>query len=56
MIIKFYSILYYLCPLEIVAPECDFDSSKISTGIKDPIVLKPVIFEGTKYYLIVTAG
>lgn len=51
------------CPLEICAPLKDFDIkdmeikdfklSKIE--IPDPVVLKPVHFEGSKYYLIVTA-
>ena len=52
-----------VCPLEIAAPvkDCnmegmevkDYKISKIE--IPDPVVLKPVIFNKTKYYLIVTA-
>jgi hypothetical protein len=51
------------CPLEIAAPIKDFNTegmevkdfklSKIE--IPDPVVLKPVIFNREKYYLIVTA-
>ena len=51
------------CPLEIAAPAKDFDlrNSEIKNHhiekieIPDPIVLKPVIFQGEKYYLIVTS-
>jgi hypothetical protein len=51
------------CPLEIAAPLKDFNMSsaevkdfKISNiEIPDPVVLKPVIFNGQKHYLIVTA-
>jgi hypothetical protein len=51
------------CPLEIVAPLKDFNmegkevkNHKISKiEIPDPIVLKPVIFNNQKHYLIVTA-
>lgn len=51
------------CPLEIAAPLKDFDMKnaevkdfKISKiEIPDPVVLKPVIFNNEKYYLIVTA-
>lgn len=51
------------CPLEIVAPLKDFNMTsaevkdfKISKiEIPDPIVLKPVIFNNQKHYLIVTA-
>ncbi len=50
-------------PLEIAAPSKDFDLSKMEVNdfkiikmeIPDPIVLKPVIFNGKKHYLIVTA-
>lgn len=50
-------------PLEIAAPKDDFDlrGMKVEnfklTKIKvpDPVVLKPVMFEDKKYYLIVTA-
>lgn len=50
-------------PLEIAAPQSDFkmeglrvkDFQIVKEEIPDPIVLKPVIFEGTKHYLIVTA-
>jgi len=62
-----YQTAYYTscnkCPLEIVAPVKDFDmrGKKVSDyniskiEIPDPIVLKPVLFERMKYYLIVTA-
>lgn len=51
------------CPLEIAAPSRDFNMQgmevkehKISKiEIPDPVVLKPVIFNNQKYYLIVTA-
>jgi hypothetical protein len=51
------------CPLEIAAPLKDFNMTgaevngfKISKiEIPDPIVLKPVIFNNQKHYLIVTA-
>lgn len=51
------------CPLEIAAPRKDFNmegmevkNHKISKiEIPDPIVLKPVIFNNQKHYLIVTA-
>lgn len=53
--------LFIKCPLEIVAPQKDFDMTgmevkgfKISK-IPDPIVLKPVFFNNEKHYLIVTA-
>lgn len=57
------AIEYCKAPLEIVAPQKDFDMKgmevvgyQISAIIKDdPIVLKPVLFEDKKYYLIVTA-
>lgn len=66
---KFRSISYHTreinekCSLEIVAPLKDFNMTnseikdfKISkVEIPDPIVLKPVIFNGQKHYLIVTA-
>lgn len=52
-----------ICPLEIAAPLKDFNMTasevkdfKISKlEIPDPVVLKPVFFEGRKHYLIVTA-
>lgn len=57
------NIIDMKCPLEIAAPRKDFNMrgmevkdfhiSKIE--IPDPIVLKPVIFNGQKHYLIVTA-
>jgi hypothetical protein len=51
------------CPLEIAAPLSDFNTEGLEVKdfklskieIPDPIVLKPVIFEGQKHYLIVTA-
>lgn len=52
------------CPLQIIAPIENFHNSDTNYNIeksenylttKDPIVLKPVIFKGTKYYLIVTS-
>jgi len=55
------------CPLEIAAPLKDFDTvgmevinyklqnKPIPKPVVDPVVLKPVIFDNTKYYLIVTA-
>lgn len=51
------------CPLEIAAPLKDFnmDESEVKgfkiskIEIPDPVVLKPVIFEGQKHYLIITA-
>lgn len=49
------------CRLEIVAPVDDFDVNKSDvkdfsiSHIPDPIVLKPVIYDGMKHYLIVTA-
>ncbi len=51
------------CPLEIVAPIKDFNTDGMDVKnfkllkieVPDPIVLKPVIFNNTKYYLIVTA-
>lgn len=54
---------HYESPLEIVAPKTDFNMEgmeikdfKVSKiQIPDPIVLKPVMFDETKYYLIVTA-
>lgn len=55
---------YTECPLEIAAPESDFDTSgmeiknsKLSKIFvaPDPVVLQPVFFNDTKYYLIVTA-
>lgn len=52
-----------ICPLEIAAPSKDFrmegmevKEHKLSKiEIPDPIVLKPVIFNGKKHYLIITA-
>lgn len=54
---------YKKSPLEIAAPVKDFDMTdseikdfKVSKiEIPDPVVLKPVIFEDQKYYLIVTS-
>ena len=54
---------YAKAPLEIAAPVSDFDMTDMEIKgnklqkihIPDPVVLKPVIFNGTKYYLIVTA-
>ncbi len=54
---------YSKCPLEIAAPVKDFNMTsheikdfKISKiEIPDPVVLQPVIYEGIKHYLIVTA-
>lgn len=54
---------YSQCSLEIAAPITDFNLEshevkdfKISkTPVPDPVVLKPVIFNTQKYYLIVTA-
>ncbi len=51
------------CPLEIAAPQSDFNTEGMEIKNKrlrkievpDPIVLKPVFFEGSKHYLIVTA-
>lgn len=53
----------HISELEIVAPLKDFNTNgmeikdfKLSKlEIPDPVVLKPVYFEGNKYYLIVTA-
>jgi hypothetical protein len=50
-------------PLEIVAPLKDFDTKDMKLDgfkltkveIPDPVVLQPVMFEGVKYYLVVTA-
>lgn len=56
---------YKLCPLEIAAPQKDFDMTNFKTEnfkvvpvvreIPDPVVLQPVIYRGEKYYLIQTA-
>lgn len=54
---------YKKAPLEIVAPLKDFntkdmklDGFKLSKiEIPDPVVIQPVMFEDTKYYLVVTA-
>jgi len=51
------------CPLEIAAPLKDFNMESVEVKdfkiskieIPDPIVLKPVIFNNQKHYLIVTA-
>lgn len=51
------------CPLEIAAPLKDFNMNEMEVEdfklskieILDPVVLKPVIFNGRKHYLIVTA-
>lgn len=51
------------CPLEIAAPAKDFNMESMEVKnyqiskieIPDPVVLKPVIYEGVKHYLIVTA-
>lgn len=59
----YYSMVKKVLPLEIAAPIKDFDTTNmvVSNGqlkkieIPDPIVLQPVIFEGHKHYLIVTA-
>jgi hypothetical protein len=52
----------YSCPLEIVAPQKDFNLEGVGVKViehqivaPDPIVLKPVVFNRMKYYLIVTA-
>ena len=58
-----FSLINMKCPLEIAAPVKDFNMDgmevkdfKISKiEIPDPVVLKPVIYSGEKYYLIVTA-
>jgi hypothetical protein len=52
-----------ICPLEIAAPVKDFDTKNMSVDgfklskieIPDPIVLKPVVFNNKKHYLVVTA-
>lgn len=56
---------YSKAPLEIAGPQKDFNMEglrkegyklvSIVKNIPDPVVLQPVLFEGTKYYLIVTA-
>lgn len=53
------------CPLEIAAPQKDFDMDGMEikdfkltskpVQVPDPVVLKPVIFNQEKYYLIITA-
>lgn len=49
------------CPLEIAAPQKDFNTKDKTiidfkvVEIPDPVVLKPVVFNNRKYYLIVTA-
>lgn len=51
------------CPLEIAAPVKDFNMEGVEVKdfkiskieIPDPVVLKPVFFNGQKHYLIVTA-
>lgn len=53
----------YLSPLEIAAPLKDFNTEKMQIEdfklskieIPDPVVLQPVLYKGSKYYLIVTA-
>ena len=64
MIVDFSSsVIDMKCPLEIAAPLKDFNMAgmevkgcKISRAeIPDPIILKPVIFNNEKHYLIVTA-
>jgi hypothetical protein len=58
-----HNLLFFEAPLEIVAPLKDFNMKnmeikdyKISKiEIPDPVVLKPVLFNNKKYYLIVTA-
>lgn len=55
-------VLIKQTPLEIVAPQKDFDMSgmKVENGkitkieIPDPIVLKPIFYNNTKHYLVVT--
>jgi len=55
--------VFNICKLEICAPEKDFDMTNMETKdfklskieIPDPVVLKPVIYNGQRYYLIVTA-
>jgi hypothetical protein len=51
-------------PLEIAAPKKDFDMSGMTVEnyklekkmeIPDPVVLQPVFYKGSKYYLILTA-
>jgi hypothetical protein len=54
---------YNKCPLEIAAPLKDFDMKNMEVKnykvseieIPDPVVLKPVLFNKQKFYLIVTA-
>lgn len=54
---------YEKLPLEICAPLKDFDTTNMKIEvfklskieIPDPVVLQPVLFEGVKHYLIVTA-
>ena len=54
---------YHKAPLEIVAPLKDFSLEAhktkghkiIKVSVPDPVVLYPVVFKETKYYLIVTA-
>lgn len=56
-------IVHEKCPLEIAAPQADFNMTGYEVKnhqlsaipVPDPIVLKPVIFNGEKHYLIVTA-
>jgi len=47
------------CPLEIAAPQGDFNMTGMEVKNhkiqNDPVVLKPVIFNNMKYYLIITA-
>lgn len=51
---------FKIAPLEIAAPQKDFDLKDKIIGdfkidIPDPVVLRPVYYENTKYYLVVTA-
>ncbi len=58
-----YQMIDMKCPLEIAAPLKDFNMNGMEVKgfklskieIPDPVVLKPVIFNGQKHYLIVTA-
>ncbi len=54
-----YMVTNIKCPLEIVAPLKDFNTRpevlEFQISVPDPIVLKPIIFNNQKHYLIVTA-
>lgn len=58
-----YDVEYSECKLEIAAPLKDFNMDKheikdfkiSKIEIPDPVVLQPVLFENTKYYLILSA-